>query len=142
MNDTFTPAFASASDRPPIPRSALKVLVVDDDTFQLALMSEILQGLGVSDVSTAESGAQALDKIGVFPERFNLILLDLHMPGMDGFQFMEAAANAGFSGGLIIASGQSDAVLHAASLVAKLRRFRLLGSVSKPVGKDALSSLI
>jgi hypothetical protein len=33
-------------------------------------------------------------------------------------------------------------VLQAAALVAQLRRFSLLGSVSKPVGKTALSMLI
>ena len=138
------PCLPSATARPGTvgARTALKALVVDDDSFQLALMTDVLQALGVRDVTTASSGPMALDKLEAQPQDFNLLLLDLHMPGMDGFQFMEAAANAGFSGGLIIASGQSDAVLHAASLVAKLRRFRLLGSVSKPVGKDALSSLI
>ena len=64
------------------------------------------------------------------------------MPGMDGFQFMEAATKAGYSGALIIVSGQSDDVLHAASMVAKLRRFTLLGVVAKPVSRAALSELI
>ena len=124
------------------PRSAIQALVVDDDSFQLALISDILRGLGVLEISTAASGAQALEQLGAQPDRFNLMLLDLHMPGMDGFQFMEALANAGFTGGLIIVSGQSQEVLHAASLVARLRRFSCLGSVSKPVGRAALAALI
>ena len=124
------------------PRHTLQVLVVDDDSFQLALLADILQALGVTDVTTVASGAQALDLLGEHPQRFNLMLLDLHMPGMDGFEFMAQAACAGFTGGLIIVSGQSDEVLHAASLVAKLRRFSLLGSVSKPVGKADLADLI
>lgn len=139
MTDT---AQADAPSRVDRPRSAWQVLVVDDDSFQLELMTGVLSGLGVRDVTTASSGAAALDQLGAFPQRYNLILLDLHMPGMDGFRFMETLAGAGFAGALIIVSGQSDAVLHAASLVAKLRRFSLLGSVSKPVGSAALSALI
>jgi len=127
---------------PATPRSAIHALVVDDDSFQLALISDILHGMGVPDITTAASGAQALALLGTQPDRFNLMLLDLHMPGMDGFQFMEALANAGFTGGLIIVSGQSEEVLHAAALVARLRRFSCLGSVSKPVGKAALAALI
>jgi CheY-like chemotaxis protein len=142
MPDKPFPPAAGARPGAAIPRSALKVLVVDDDSFQLELMTDVLKGLGVLDVTTASSGSMALSKLGAHAERFNLVLLDLHMPAMDGFQFMETLAAAGYAGGLIIVSGQSDAVRHAASLVAKLRRFSLLGSVSKPVGKAALSALI
>ncbi len=124
------------------PRSAIQALLVDDDSFQLALISDILRGIGVAEITTAASGAQALELLSAHPDRFNLMLLDLHMPGMDGFQFMEALANAGFTGGLIIVSGQDEEVLHAASRVARLRRFSCLGSVSKPVGKAALAQLI
>ncbi len=124
------------------PRHAIQALVVDDDSFQLELLSDILRGIGVPDISIAASGAQALAQLAAQPDRFNLMLLDLHMPGMDGFQFMEALANAGFTGGLIIVSGQGEEVLHAAAMVARLRRFSCLGSVSKPVGKAALAALI
>lgn len=125
----------------PISRNALKVLLVDDDSFQIKLISGILQGLGVSDIVTATSGEQALQKLSG-KHGINLMLLDLHMPGMDGFKFMESLGTVGYGGALIIVSGQSDDVMHAASLVAKLRRFSLLGTVPKPVGRAALSALI
>ena len=117
-----------------------RVLVVDDDSFQLELISGLLRGLGLVDVTTAASGESALRLMA--GQRFDLMLLDLHMPGMDGFKFMEAVADAGFAGSLVIVSGQSADVMHAASLVAKLRRFTLLGSVAKPVGRSALSALL
>ncbi|MBB1074448.1 hypothetical protein HUU62_08500, partial [Rhodoferax sp. 4810] len=42
------------------PRHAIQALVVDDDSFQLELLSDILRGIGVPDISIAASGAQAL----------------------------------------------------------------------------------
>ncbi len=125
----------------PSSRSALKVLLVDDDSFQLEMISGVLQGLGVTAITQAPSGAQALQMLSGKHD-FKLVLLDLHMPGMDGFKFMESLAKLEYAGALIIVSGQSDDVMHAASLVAKLRRFTLLGTVPKPVSRTALSALI
>jgi CheY-like chemotaxis protein len=133
---------AKTTTAAPTSRPGLKVLLVDDDSFQLELMTEILHSLSILDVTTAASGEQALQKLAGNPQRFNLMLLDLHMPGMDGFQFMESVAKVGYTGALIIVSGQSDDVMHAATMVAKLRRFTLLGTLAKPVGRSALSQLI
>lgn len=61
------------------------ILVVDDDQDMLYLMTSLLQEAGF-DVLQAENGKQALDAL-----EFNnpsLILLDLLMPEMDGFEFL------------------------------------------------------
>lgn len=126
----------------PLSRGSMKVLVVDDDDFQIDLMTELLRELGVTDVASAANGRDALAHLKGRAAGLHLILLDLHMPGTDGFEFMESAEELGFSGGLIIVSGQNDDVMRAASLVARLRRFRLLGSIPKPVDRQQLSALL
>lgn len=127
-------------------RSMLKVLVIDDDPFQLEFIADALRTLGIRDLTVAESGAKASQAMtqsqGKAATPFDLMLCDLHMPGMDGFQFMASAAQSGFKGALIIVSGQDKTVVHSATLVAQLRRFNLLGTLQKPVEPATLSELV
>jgi len=61
---------------------ASRVLVVDDGQENRELVKLVLIDLGLS-VETAENGKEALEK--AFQESFDLILMDVQMPVMDGF---------------------------------------------------------
>lgn len=63
----------------PVPR----VLIVDDRRDNLLALEALMQGLGVEPV-TVTSGVDALKRLLV--EDYALLLLDAHMPGMDGFE--------------------------------------------------------
>lgn len=64
-------------------RFAGKVLLVDDNPVNLEVGVALLELLGVS-VSTADSGATAVSAAA--KGGFDLILMDCHMPGVDGFE--------------------------------------------------------
>lgn len=63
------------------------ILVVDDDTSNLKMASYILGGAQMR-VSCLKAGGDAVRFLQ--ENRPDLILLDVHMPGMDGFQTMQA----------------------------------------------------
>ncbi|MEO7654262.1 MAG: response regulator [Sphingomicrobium sp.] len=59
-----------------------KILVVDDDERNLLAMSEVLSG--IAQVVTAVSGSDALRLL--LREEYAVILLDVFMPGLDGYE--------------------------------------------------------
>jgi CheY-like chemotaxis protein len=63
-----------------------KILVVDDDELVLVALVELLSPKGYT-VSTAFGGPQALEKLG--KDRFDLLILDIIMPEMDGYHLCE-----------------------------------------------------
>ena len=60
------------------------ILVVDDNKDVLTYMTEILHGCGAK-IITAESGSEAIE-ICNWAERIDLILMDIQMPGMNGYE--------------------------------------------------------
>ena len=60
-----------------------RILVVDDTPVNLKLLGDLLSAKGYA-VSTAASGAEALEKIDQAPP--DLVLLDVMMPGMSGYE--------------------------------------------------------
>jgi len=67
--------------------SAPTVLVVDDDEFNLELITEYLRETEIETVSV-DNGEVALEMLQESPERFSAVLLDRMMPGIDGMEVL------------------------------------------------------
>jgi DNA-binding response OmpR family regulator len=67
-------------------KKPVNILVVDDDQDLLDMVQEALEIEDYS-VTVADSGQMALEKFA--QDKPNLILLDIKMPGIDGFQVLQ-----------------------------------------------------
>ncbi len=64
-------------------RGQERLLVVDDESELREMLQRILENLGYT-VTVANSPQEALERFADAPEKFDLLLTDMNMPGMDG----------------------------------------------------------
>ncbi|MET3132619.1 DNA-binding NarL/FixJ family response regulator [Oxalobacteraceae bacterium GrIS 1.11] len=120
--------------------AALRVLLLDDDSFMLDLLGDMLAGLGDFDVVGEAHGTLALAALR--QHRPHLLICDLSMPDMDGIAFLRQAAEAGFCGGVVLLSGMPPAVRQAAERLAEARGLRILGVFDKPLRRADLERVV
>lgn len=87
LADLISPRPSRSEPGEPLSSRAPRVLCVDDNPANLLLVQTLLEDMGAK-VQAVESGYAAID--AVKQETFDLVLMDVQMPGMDGRQSTEA----------------------------------------------------
>ncbi len=115
----------------------VKVLLVDDNEVNQVVAAEILQNEGVN-VTIANDGVEALHILKV-SERPDIILMDLQMPNMDGFEAAQKAT------ALFAGDGPPIVAVSAHTLEEerdKARQAGMVGYIGKPFEANELLSVI
>jgi len=116
-------------DRSTLPSSPGRILVVDDDVATREMLKGVLEAEGWQ-IDEAEDGAAALERLrGDIP---NLMLLDLILPNMDGFELIHELRQMPASGNLPI-------VVITAVELTPAERSRLKGCVEQILQKGSYS---
>ena len=84
---------------------SIRVLVVDDERPTRLLMEKELPRAGCV-IGTAESGEEALEKVQA--QEFDVILLDLKMPGIGGMEALRRIRDSGSSAEVVVLTGHPD----------------------------------
>lgn len=111
--------------------AALRVLVVDDNLTNQEVARALLEAIGAS-VSTASSGAEGLAHLD--DADFDIVLMDIHMPEMNGIETLAAIRSAGRQTLPVVA-------LTADAMTGERERLLALGFngyLSKPIEPSAL----
>lgn len=119
----------------------MKILLIDDEVFARKLLTHQLASLGFPNVTPVSGAIEALALIaeGI---RFDIILTDLQMPGMDGVELVRALAQNGYGGGLVLVSGEDERILKTAEQLARAHSLRVLGQLQKPVEPARLAEVM
>ena len=85
-----------------VPKTSLTPCILDDDPGQLEMLAEVIAHLGYESVTTADpQEALKLIRRG----RCRLALVDVHMPGMDGYEFLGQALRGDPGAHIVLMSG-------------------------------------
>lgn len=125
--------------------SKINLLVIDDDDINIFIIKKIVEKTGFNiDMVAKSNGKLAIDYLeeitaqnGAFPD---LILIDINMPVMNGWEFIEAYQELGF---------KEDANLYILSSsvyendIEKTKSYKSVkGFISKPLSIERLTELI
>lgn len=111
-----------------------RVLVADDEPLSRALIERFLRKLN-ADVVTVESGAQAIERSA--SGSFDLVIVDIEMPGMDGFATAAALREAGCAAPMAALTAHSSPEMEKRCADAGFDSF-----MPKPVNIDKLRVLL
>ncbi len=63
-------------------------MAVEDEAFSQKVIAKVLEEVGVASVTLAGNGAEALDKLAQAEPKIDLVVCDIEMPEMGGYEFV------------------------------------------------------
>ena len=119
----------------------LKVLILEDNPFQLMVLHKMLNAFRIFDVLTAEtveSARYSLLKRGAI----DVAICDLYLDGASGLELINELALKRNASALIILSAAAPSVIEMAARMASEQGLNVLGCLSKPVTIGGLGQLL
>ncbi|SER45773.1 EAL domain, c-di-GMP-specific phosphodiesterase class I (or its enzymatically inactive variant) [Pseudomonas sp. NFACC02] len=120
---------------------SLKVLILEDNPFQMMALHQMLNANQVFDVLTAdcvEAARRSLELRGPV----DVAICDLQMDGQDGLSMIAHLAATGMAQAIILLSSAEETVLDSAAQLARQQGINVLGIMRKPASVAAIGVLL
>ena len=119
----------------------IKALIAEDNPINMKLITTTLKNLGV-ETDTANNGLEAFNKYSMYPDKYDVIFMDVQMPIMDGIEATQEIIEFEEEEGL-----PHTPIIAVTANVLKGDRERFLGSgmddyISKPINKNELHRVL
>ena len=115
-----------------------KLLIVEDNEINLRMLIKILEGSGI-EVIAAHHGGEAVEKVqNLSAGAFDLVLMDINMPVMDGYEATEAIRRMPQGGSLPIVALSA---LNVDSEIDQMEKVKMDGFLEKPLKLGKLYTL-
>jgi CheY-like chemotaxis protein len=136
----FTESFDTSSDHRPARKWCGRVLVVDDCSHGRWMICDILRTLGL-ETESVDCGRAACDLARTSAKGgkpFDLVLMDSHMPEMDGYQSASLLRTKGYKGPVVVLTTPSSLQFR----TTEARPAACTGTMSKPITYQMLRDLL
>lgn len=126
----------------------MKIVVLDDDPFFLNVIHrQLVAALADASVpapriAVFSRSEDALNELAQAEESTHAFICDLQIPGMDGVEVLRQLRHAGFSGHVILVTGEDRRTLLAAQQLARAHGLRVAAALEKPVQLQALRAAV
>lgn len=120
---------------------SLKVLILEDNPFQMMALHQMLNANQVFDVLTAQSVEEALASLE-HRGSVDIAICDLQMEGPDGLSLIGHLAMNQLARAVIILSSAEPSVLDSAAQLARQQGLTVLGALQKPASVASIGELL
>lgn len=129
-----------AMENKPPEQGKLRVLVADDNSTNIEVVSRMLKLEDIYDVTIAKDGQEAYDLVKANMEnnqRFDVIFMDIQMPNLDGLQSTRLIRKMGYSAPIVALTAFSEE-----SNVKECMESGMDEFLSKPIRRPALKQVL
>jgi EAL domain-containing protein (putative c-di-GMP-specific phosphodiesterase class I)/CheY-like chemotaxis protein len=116
-----------------------RLAIIDDEAEICDFIGRVAGECGF-DVFTTTSSSMFMSRVQEIA--FDVVILDLHMPGIDGIELLRELAAQGSRAQILLASGVDSKIMDAAVRVGRERSLDMGGFIHKPIRLQELRQLL